>query len=529
MANRAVLLVFIVYLMVVVGSAGAVNLSLKLIHRFSDEAKALWLSRSANLNVNVDEKWWPKRNSLKNLELLFNNDLKKRQRMELSSHYDLLFPSQGSKTLFFGNDFDWLHYTWIDIGTPNVSFLVALDAGSDLLWVPCDCIQCAPLSASYYSNMLDRDLSEYRPSLSNTSKNLPCSHHLCKQNTNCEGPDEKEPCSYIAEYNSENTSSSGFLVEDKLHLASVSDNATQNHVQASVILGCGRKQSGGYLTGAAPDGVMGLGPGDLSVPSLLAKAGLVRNSFSICFDENDSGRILFGDEGDATQKSTPFLPIVGKYDAYFVGLEHYCVGSFCLKLTQFQALVDSGTSFTYLPTEFDKQVNATRIDIPNSIFEYCYNASSQELHSVPSMRLIFTMNQSFLIHNPLYTVPVNQAFSLFCLTLLRSEYDYGIFGHNFMMGYRMVFDRENLKLGWSKSDCQDINSKQGHLKPPPNDGSPNPLPTTQQQSIPNTNAVPPAVAGRTSSKPSVAVPQQIPSWLCLMSSLVLLVFCLPVI
>lgn len=47
-----------------------------------------------------------------------------------------------------------LHYTWIDIGTPNVSFLVALDVGSDLLWVPCDCIQCAPLSASYYSSLV---------------------------------------------------------------------------------------------------------------------------------------------------------------------------------------------------------------------------------------------------------------------------------------------------------------------------------------------------------------------------------------
>ena len=44
-----------------------------------------------------------------------------------------------------------LHYTWIDIGTPNVSFLVALDAGSDLLWVPCDCIQCAPLSGYHGS------------------------------------------------------------------------------------------------------------------------------------------------------------------------------------------------------------------------------------------------------------------------------------------------------------------------------------------------------------------------------------------
>lgn len=47
-----------------------------------------------------------------------------------------------------------LHYTWIDIGTPNVSFLVALDVGSDLLWVPCDCIQCAPLSSGYYSNLV---------------------------------------------------------------------------------------------------------------------------------------------------------------------------------------------------------------------------------------------------------------------------------------------------------------------------------------------------------------------------------------
>ena len=47
-----------------------------------------------------------------------------------------------------------LHYTWIDIGTPNVSFLVALDTGSDLLWVPCDCIQCAPLSATYSTTLV---------------------------------------------------------------------------------------------------------------------------------------------------------------------------------------------------------------------------------------------------------------------------------------------------------------------------------------------------------------------------------------
>ncbi|XP_075639744.1 aspartic proteinase-like protein 1 isoform X1 [Castanea sativa] len=538
MVNRVVVLVFLACYFVVVinGSGGALTLSSsKLIHRYSEEAKALWVSRSGNVDVK-----WPKKNSLEYLELLVRNDLmkkkKKTQNMKLVNHYDLLFPSHGSQTLFFGDDLAWLHYTWIDIGTPNVSFMVALDAGSDLLWVPCDCINCAPFSATYYNNtMLDRDLSEYNPSLSNTSKNLPCSHHLCKLGTNCKGP--KEPCPYIVDYSSANTSTSGFLVEDKLHLASVSNHATKNHVQASVILGsCGRIQSGSYLNGAAPDGVMGLGLGDISVPSLLAKAGLIQNSFSICFDENDSGRILFGDEVFATQQSTPFLPSAGKYGDYYVGLEHYCVGSFCLKLTQFQALVDSGTSFTYLPTEvyekivfeFDKQVNATRIHLQDSTFEYCYNASSQELHSIPSMRLMFTTNRSYLIHNPLLTDSENQAFSNFCLTLLQTDGEYGIIGQNFMKGYRLVFDRENLKLGWSKSNCQDINGNQAQLKPPSNDGSPNPLPTTEQQSIPNTHAVPPAVAKRASSNSSVSVPQQIPSWLGLMISLVLLVFCLPV-
>lgn len=67
-----------------------------------------------------------------------------------------------------------------------------------------------------------------------------------------------------------------------------------------------------------------------------------------------------------------------------------------------------------------------------------------------------------------------------------------------------------------------MSGKQVHLTPPPNDGSPNPLPTTQQQSIPKTPAVPPALAGRASSNSSVAMPCQIPSWLSLMNSLVML-------
>jgi hypothetical protein len=47
-------------------------------------------------------------------------------------------------------DLDSLYYTVVQVGTPNVTLLVALDMGSDLFWVPCDCQQCAPTSAPSY-------------------------------------------------------------------------------------------------------------------------------------------------------------------------------------------------------------------------------------------------------------------------------------------------------------------------------------------------------------------------------------------
>ncbi|KAK9216079.1 hypothetical protein WN944_008086 [Citrus x changshan-huyou] len=567
MVNRVA--IFMLLGCLLLDGSDAVSFSSKLVHRFSDEAKERWISKSGNVSV-ADS--WPKKNSVEYLELLLSNDWKRQNtRVKLqsnnnSSRNQLLFPSEGSQTHFFGNQFYWLHYTWIDIGTPNVSFLVALDAGSNLLWVPCQCIQCAPLSASYYTS-LDRNLSEYDPSSSSSSKNVSCSHHLCKSRSSCKSL--KDPCPYIADYSTEDTSSSGYLVDDILHLASFSKHAPQSSVQSSVIIGCGRKQTGSYLDGAAPDGVMGLGLGDVSVPSLLAKAGLIQNSFSICFDENDSGSVFFGDQGPATQQSTSFLPIGEKYDAYFVGVESYCIGNSCLTQSGFQALVDSGASFTFLPTEiyaevvvkFDKLVSSKRISLQGNSWKYCYNASSEEMLKVPDMRLIFSKNQSFVVRNHIFSFPENevgdhacfsyftleynftakpihvwllysslllgccvQGFTVFCLTVMSTDGDYGIIGQNFMMGHRMVFDRENLKLAWSHSKCEEVIDKSHvHLVPPPAGQSPNPLPTTEQQSTSNGQAAaPPSTAKTAPSKSIAASAQQLDSVLRVACSLLVL-------
>lgn len=34
-----------------------------------------------------------------------------------------------------------------------MKFLVALDTGSDLFWVPCDCSQCASIEGKHYSSV----------------------------------------------------------------------------------------------------------------------------------------------------------------------------------------------------------------------------------------------------------------------------------------------------------------------------------------------------------------------------------------
>lgn len=83
--------------------------------------------------------------------------------------------------------------------------------------------------------MQDRDLNEYSPARSSTSKQLPCSHQLCDLGPDCKSP--KEHCPYMVDYLSENTSSSGFLFEDQLHLILSGEHSHQDSALAPIIIG----------------------------------------------------------------------------------------------------------------------------------------------------------------------------------------------------------------------------------------------------------------------------------------------------
>lgn len=70
---------------------------------------------------------------------------------------------------------------------------------------------------------------------------------------------------------------------------------------------CGEIQTGSFLERAAPNGLFGLGMEKISVPSILSSQGLASNSFSMCFGDDGTGRIHFGDKGSLDQQETPFV------------------------------------------------------------------------------------------------------------------------------------------------------------------------------------------------------------------------------
>lgn len=74
--------------------------STKLIHRFSEEVKALGVSKNRNATS------WPAKKSFEYYQVLLSSDVQK-QKMKTGPQFQMLFPSQGSKTMSLGNDFGW--------------------------------------------------------------------------------------------------------------------------------------------------------------------------------------------------------------------------------------------------------------------------------------------------------------------------------------------------------------------------------------------------------------------------------------
>ncbi|MBA0560682.1 hypothetical protein Golob_017566 [Gossypium lobatum] len=458
----------------------------KMHHLFSEPVKN-WSNSTGKLSH------WPAKGSFEYYAVLAHRDrlLRGRKLSDINATFSF---SDGNST-FRISSLGFLHYTTVQLGTPGVKFMVALDTGSDLFWVPCDCTKCAPTEGTTYASdrvsqatldsrslstsallkvgtyaftlrrarplppqptacWQDFELSIYDPKGSSTSKRVTCNSSLCAHRNQCLGTFSS--CPYIVSYMSAQTSTSGVLLEDVLHLTTEDGHAEL--VEAYVTFGCGQVQSGSFLDVAAPNGLFGLGMEKIAVPSILSQEGLTANSFSMCFGHDGIGRISFGDKGSPDQEETPFN-LNPPHPTYNVTITQIRVGT-AIIVGDITALFDSGTSFTYLvdPTYSNLAENAQdRRRPPDSRipFEYCYDMSPDANATlIPSMSLKMKGGSHFPVYDPIIVIST-QSKLVYCLAVIRST-ELNIIGQNLMTGYRVVFDRERFVLGWKKYDCYDV-------------------------------------------------------------------------
>lgn len=453
--------VFIVILLSILGfrSCHARIFSFQMHHRFSEPVKK-WSEGAGN---GFPAGNWPAKGSFEYYAELAHRDRALRGR-RLSDIDGLLTFSDGNST-FRISSLGFLHYTTVSLGTPGKKFLVALDTGSDLFWVPCDCSRCAPTEGTTYAS--DFELSIYNPKGSSTSRKVTCNNSLCAHRNRCLGTFSN--CPYMVSYVSAETSTSGILVEDVLHLTT--EDNRQEFVEAYVTFGCGQVQTGSFLDIAAPNGLFGLGLEKISVPSILSKEGFTADSFSMCFGPDGIGRISFGDKGSPDQEETPFN-LNALHPTYNITVTQVRVGTTLIDL-DFTALFDSGTSFTYLVDpiytnvlkSFHSQAQDSQRPPDSRIpFEFCYDMSPGENTSlIPSMSLTMKGGSQFPVYDPIIIIS-SQSELIYCMAVVRSA-ELNIIGQNFMTGYRIIFDREKLVLGWKEFECDDIENSSVPIRP----------------------------------------------------------------
>ncbi|KAI3971470.1 hypothetical protein MKW92_033641 [Papaver armeniacum] len=408
--------------------------------------------------------------------------------------------------------FGYLHYANVSLGTPSMSFLVALDTGTNLLWVPCDCTNCVQNAMT--STPGEINLNIYSINSSSTSKYVSCNSSLCKSQQQCSAG-SSSPCPYQLIYNYY-TNSSGVLVEDILRLKT--DNHKPRNIDARIAFGCGQVQTGLYLNGSASNGLFGLGIGETSVPSILSRQGLVADSFSMCFgsDAYGIGKISFGDKGSSDQAEAPFN-IMQQNPGYNITITQLSVGGNLSELLDTSAIFYSGAELTYLSDpaytalcdRFDSQsqiLHKRQSSEPDDAYQYCYDVSSDSTEFLaPNVTLIMNGSQ-FNVYKPMVKIITDGAVTAYCLGVIKTTGD-NFIGNNFMTGHHIVFDREKMVLGWKASNCTDGNVDSRNDKSPPipaaspppqppsvNDGAASPPASPPP---PTTNVQPPSINGGT--------------------------------
>lgn len=361
---------------------------------------------------------------------------------------------------------DGLYYTYILVGSPPKRYFLDMDTGSDLTWIQCDapCISCAK-----GANAL------YKPTRDNI---LPSKDSLCmdvQRNQEAGYCESCQQCDYEIHY-ADQSSSLGVLARDELHL--IMENGSWTNL--NVVFGCAYDQQGLLLnTLVKTDGILGLSRAEVSLPSQLARKGIINNVVGHCLTIDGGGGYMFLGDDFVPQWGMAWISMLNSpsMDFYHSAIVRMSYGSKLLSLgvPDSRIVFDSGSSYTYFLQQAYSDLVASLEEISglglirdtsDQTLPICWKAEFP-IRSVIDVKHFFkTLTLQFgskwwIVSTKLQIPPEGYLIisnkGNVCLGILDGSKVHDgstiILGDISLRGKLFIYDNVNQKIGWARSDC----------------------------------------------------------------------------
>lgn len=321
---------------------------------------------------------------------------------------------------------------------------MTFDTGSDLSW-----IQCLPCSGHCYP----QHDPLFDPTKSATYAAVPCGHPQCSAaGGRCNGT----TCLYSVQY-SDGSSTSGVLSHETLTL-------TSSRKLSGFPFGCGQRNLGMF---GEVDGLLGLGRGELSLPSQAAPS--FGSIFSYCLPSFNTtpGYLNIGSTPVASQVQYTAMIQKPQYPSfYFVELVSIDIGGYILPVppsvfTSTGTLLDSRTILTYLPAQaytalrdrFKFTMQQYKPAPPNDILDTCYDFAGQNAIFAPLVTLKFSDGALFVLN--FFGVMTFPEPTIGCLAFVArsASSPFSIIGNTQQRSAEVIYDVAAGKIGFVPASC----------------------------------------------------------------------------
>ncbi|KAL6981524.1 Aspartic endopeptidase [Sarracenia purpurea var. burkii] len=365
-------------------------------------------------------------------------------------------PPKSASTDVISNDGEYLMK--IGIGTPQFNILAIADTGSDLTWT-----QCRPCK-----NCFKQKASLFNPKGSSTYKEVPCHSRQCQTiaKTSCHN---NGSCAYSMSYG-DRSYSRGILAKEKVTLGSTDGRSVS---LSGIIFGCGYDNGGTFLGNGS--GIIGLGGGRASMIYQMSPS--IGGKFSYCLlpissQSIKASKMHFGDNAIVSGNRVVSTPMLGKSPStfYFLKLEGFTVGSQKLRFYdssssknasgptlkgKIEIIIDSGTTLTYLPSDFYSQLEAAvksqirlkPIPDPQNRLNLCYGMRNNI--TIPLITAHFAGADVNL--NPFNTF-IRTRSDILCLAFAPAK-NIAIYGNVAQMNFLIGYDLTERTVSFKPTNC----------------------------------------------------------------------------